>query len=144
MPERGPVLGFDYGRRRIGVGVAGEMGLGAQGVATVRNGLNGPDWNALDQLVARWHPAHFVVGLPLAMDGAEGPMALEARGFGRRLVKRYERDVWLVDERLSSHAAEAVLREREFSAQKRRKLVDQAAACAILETYMAWRRRGRA
>lgn len=129
-------MGFDYGTKRIGVAISNPLGW-AQPLETVRNGPQGPDWQALDRLVQTWQPVGLVVGLPLNMDDSEGPMAQQARQFARRLDRRYRLPMHLVDERLTSIAATEQLQDAGLSTEKRAKLVDQVAAQQILERFLA-------
>ena len=136
MPERsGPLLGIDFGARRIGIAVLGESGLAPQGVVTLRNGEGGPDWEGFARILKEWQPRALVLGLPLHMDGSEGFMVGRVRKFAESLQRRFPLPIHWVDERLSSHAADLVLKERELSHKKRGRLLDQAAACEILWTF---------
>lgn len=130
-------MGFDFGLRRIGVAFVSLPGNGAQGIATVRNGPSGLDWDALDHLIADWDPDALVIGLPVNMDGSPGPMTPRARRFGNRLAGRYHLHPYFMDERLSSFAAEEELRESGLPASKRAKLLDQTAAQMILDSFLA-------
>jgi putative Holliday junction resolvase len=124
------VLAFDYGERRIGVAVGQEVTATAEPLATVvvRNGQI--DWDAIAALVETWQPALFVLGRPTTDDGAPHRLAAAIERFARRLEGRYRRPVSLIDERLSSYAAEhdpAVARHG----------IDAVAARVILETWFA-------
>lgn len=136
MPEvSGPLLGIDFGERRIGIAVLGESGLPPQGVSTLRNGEAGPDWEGFARIFQEWQPRAVVLGLPLNMDGSEGLMVRRVRNFAERLQRRFPLPLHWVDERLSSHSAENMLKDQAFSAKKRAQLLDQAAACEILQTF---------
>jgi len=147
MPDAiGPWLGIDYGSKRIGVAFLGEAGLGAQPLSTLRNSEQGPDWLGLARLIADWQPQALVLGLPLLADGSEGNSARAARRFAQQLTERHPLPVHWIDERLSSHAAEAQMRERALSRSERDRLRDQLAACAILESFYEerqWRPSGK-
>ena len=145
MPDAGPWLGIDYGSKRIGVAFFGEAGLGAQPLATVRNGAGGPDWSALGRLIADWQPRAVVIGLPLQADGSEGKTAAAARRFAQTFAQRHPLPQHWIDERLSSHTAEAQMCARDLSRAERDRLRDQLAACAILESFyeeQRWHRPG--
>ena len=96
-------------------------------------------WKAIDALVQEFQPARFVVGLPCNMDGTPTPLTRASRAFGAELAARYRRNVALVDERLSSREAEALLRAARSSGLKRRRTthadVDQVAARILLERW---------
>ena len=132
----GIVLGFDYGHKRIGVATGQALTGTATPLATMTNPhLAG--WSDVDALIAQWRPAHLVVGLPLAADGAETAVSLAARQFAAAIGKRSGAPVALVDERLSSHEAEARLLAdgRRHEAVRRER--DAVAAAIILETWLA-------
>ena len=137
----GTYLGFDFGARRIGVAV-GQTALGtARPLGAVANGGDGPDWRAIDALVAEWAPVGVVVGLPLTADGEEQPVAAHARGFLRRLAARSALPGWTVDERYSSIEAGAALREARADGRRPRRAakgeLDALAAAVILERWLA-------
>lgn len=145
MPEntsreilRGHLLGFDFGKRRIGVAAGQQLTGTATALKTVANG-DRPDWATIDQLVEEWRPALFVVGLPLSEEGDETPMSREARAFGKQLTQRYEIDVRYHDERLTSKEAASRFAELRSAGHARRKdasRLDAAAAKLILENWL--------
>lgn len=96
-------------------------------------------WKAIDALVAELQPARFVVGLPCNMDGTPTSSTAACRAFGDDLAARYRRSVALVDERLSSREAEALLRAARSMGLKRRRTthgdIDQVAARILLERW---------
>lgn len=132
------VLGFDYGRRRIGVAVGQHITRSASPVAAVVARSDGPDWSRLDALVAEWRPAELVVGLPYNADGTPHDLTREAEAFARTLAERTGLAVHTVDERLSSVEAERALRERRAEGRRRvaKGDIDAAAACVILESWL--------
>jgi putative Holliday junction resolvase len=137
-PPRGYILSFDFGLRRIGVAVGQATTGTATPLETVRHGRE-PDWAALGRLVAEWRPALMLVGLPLGQDGEETDMSRAARRFGSALAERYPAPVEYIDERLTSHAAEARFVEQRASGSLRRKhadRVDAIAAQIMLENWL--------
>lgn len=142
MPENevALVLGFDYGRRRIGVAVGQRLTATARALTVIDNGPAGPDWASLDKLIAEWQPRLLVVGLPLQMDGSEQAVSTWARGFAGQLGERTGLPVRTQDERLSSHQVAREFAEARRSGQARRKqarLLDAEAARVILERFLA-------
>ena len=123
-------MGFDYGAARIGVAVGQKLTgtATALGVVPAKDGI--PDWRRLDELVSEWRPRVLVVGLPLNMDDSMSEMALRASKFARRLEGRYQLPCELIDERLSTFAAEVEGRESGAGA------TDAIAARLILETWL--------
>ena len=101
------VLGFDYGRKRIGVAVGQTVSGSATALTTVSARDGQPDWRSISALIQDWQPELLVVGLPLSMDGSEHELTQAARRFGNQLAGRYNLPVEFVDERLTSVEAEA-------------------------------------
>jgi putative Holliday junction resolvase len=130
------VLAFDFGAKRIGVAV-GEHALGiAHPLATIAAEDGATRFRAIAALIEEWRPGELVVGVPAYDDGREHPVGRLARRFARRLEGRFGIATCLVDERLTSHAAEGELREAGAGGRIRRSL-DAAAARLILQTYFA-------
>ncbi len=131
-------LGIDYGRRRIGLAVSDELGTLASPLATLPStGDPGVDARNVIDLADREEVEAFVVGLPLNMNGSEGPQAKLTRTFADRLqVESPHRPVTMWDERLSSFAADQVLDQAELSRAKRKRHRDQIAAQVILQSYL--------
>lgn len=125
-------IGIDPGDARIGVASSDPGGVLATPVATVQRGDG--DLARLAALVAEHEASVAYVGLPRSLSGSEGPAAARVREFARALAARLSPvPVRLVDERLSTVTAEAVLRSRGKKGKKRRAVVDQAAAVVILQ-----------
>ena len=134
------VLGFDYGRRKIGIAV-GQTSTGfAEGITTIPADSPAGPWHKIRKLIEDWQPDALVVGLPLALDGTEPKFAGASREFGRQLRRRFELPVDFVDETLTTDFADAIIRDTTTSGKritKRRKSVrDQLAAELILKTYL--------
>ena len=134
------VLGFDYGRRKIGIAI-GQTSTGfAEGIATIPADSPAGPWLKIEQLIEGWQPDALVVGLPLAVDGSEPKFAGCVREFGKQLQCRFELPVDFVDETLTTDFADAIIRETTAPGKritKRRKSVrDQLAAELILKTYL--------
>ncbi|MDE2090857.1 MAG: Holliday junction resolvase RuvX, partial [Gammaproteobacteria bacterium] len=121
----------------IGVAV-GQSITGSATPAGLINAQDGePDWLAVDRLIQEWRPDLLVVGLPYTMDGSEQEISHRVRCFTSDLAQRYPQPVHTVDERLSSHEAQARLRDLRQQGRRRirRGDVDCAAACVILESW---------
>lgn len=142
--RRGRRLAVDVGDVRIGVAVSDPDGFLATPVETVPAG---PDSQArLAALVAEYDVLECVVGLPIGLSGREGPAAIKVRAYAEQLAELIAPiPIRLFDERMSTMTADSMLRERGKSGQKRRKVIDQAAATVILQTALdAERTRGSA
>ena len=129
----GTVLAFDFGTKRIGVAV-GDLTLRiAHPLTTLEATQNERRFNAIAALIKEWQPVFLVVGLPAYMDGSEHEMSRLCRRFALRLEQRFKLRTVLVDERLSSHAAELSLADSGAARIKTR--VDQVAAQHILQSF---------
>lgn len=130
MPD-GTVLAFDFGTKRIGVAI-GEAMLGqARVLTTIEGETNEFRFAAIAKLIAEWQPARLVVGLPLALDGTAHDMTARAHRFAHQLEGRFRLPVDMVDERLSSVAAEAGMRGTRHG----KAAIDAAAARIILQDW---------
>ena len=126
------LLGFDYGRKRIGVAVGQELTQSATALTTVRAHDGRPDWSAIERLLEEWQPDALVVGIPYHMDGSDQPMTQAARRFSRQLRGRYRLPVYEVDERLSSYIVETGLSGRTTASPD----IDPLAAQIILQDWL--------
>ena len=125
-------LGIDPGDARIGVASCDPHGILATPVETVARGEG--DLDRIVALAVELDAGLVYLGLPRSLSGGEGPAAGRVREFARELAARLApRQLRLVDERLSTVTAEAVLRDRGKKGRKRRAVVDQAAAVVILQ-----------
>lgn len=123
------------GDARIGVAQSDPSGLIATPVETVRRGAG--DLARIAAITAEAEAVEVVVGLPRSLSGGEGPAAARVREFALAIAEAVTPvPVRLCDERLSTVTAESVLRERGKKGQKRRAVVDQAAAVVILQNAL--------
>jgi putative Holliday junction resolvase len=133
------VAALDVGDARIGVAVSDELGITAQGIGVVRRVGGRRDLEALAALLAPYAPERLVVGLPLNMNGTEGPQAGKVRAFAEQAAARLAVPLEFWDERWTTVAAERTLLEADVSRRRRRQLVDQVAATLILQGWLARR-----
>lgn len=130
--RHGVRLGIDPGDARIGVARSDPTGFLATPVETVRRGKG--DLARIVAIAVEEEAVEVVVGLPRSLSGREGPAALKVREFAAGLARRVApRPVRLVDERMTTVSAEAMLRDQGRKGGKRRAVVDQAAAVLILQ-----------
>jgi putative Holliday junction resolvase len=107
----------------------------AHPLATIAAEDNDTRFAEIAKLVAEWRPARFIVGLPMHADGTEHAVSRLARRFARRLEGRFGVPAVLVDERLTSRAAETRLRESGVRGRAVTEALDAAAAREILEAW---------
>ena len=129
-------FGLDVGSKTVGVAVSDALGITAQPVTTLRRTNLRADLTELRRLAEHHGVEHAVVGLPLNMDGSEGPSAVEARRFGDAVARTLGIPVEYWDERLTTAAANRMLLEADVSRARRRSVVDQVAAALILQGWL--------
>ena len=133
LPARGALIGLDLGTKTIGVAASDPDRRLAAPVETVARKRFSLDAQRLLALAAERRAVGFVLGLPINMDGSEGPRAQATRAFARNLAKLTELPIALWDERLSTAAVERALIAADLSRAKRKAVIDQHAATYILQ-----------
>jgi putative Holliday junction resolvase len=133
FPSRGALIGLDLGTKTIGVAVSDPDRKLATGVETIARTAFTADAQRVLALAAERSVVGFVLGLPLNMDGSEGPRAQSTRAFARNLAKLTELPIALWDERLSTVAVERELIAADVSRAKRAAIIDEHAAIFILQ-----------
>jgi putative Holliday junction resolvase len=129
-------LGFDYGRKRIGLAVGQNLTRSATAIAQINVGSEGPNWEAIEKQIKEWSPQLLVVGLPLNMDESKSPMSKAAERFASQLEKRFGLPVKLIDERLSTREAKERLTLEKGNTRWSKAELNSTAAKVILETYL--------
>ena len=132
-PPRGSLIGLDLGTKTIGVASSDPDRRLAAGVETVARTTFTADAKRLLALAAERNAIGFVLGLPINMDGSEGPRAQSIRAFARNFAKLTALPIALWDERLSTAAVERELIGHDVSRKKRAAVIDQHAAMYILQ-----------
>ena len=144
LPE--VVIGFDFGMRRIGLAVGDTLTRTARplpALARKNPELSEVEWRAVEIEVVKAGARQLVVGCPYNVDGSSGPMTGRAKAFAKALGDRLKLPVHLVDERYSSLEAEAALRDRRSTRDRKRYdrgAIDSAAATVVLERWLAGER----
>ena len=131
--ERGALFGLDLGEKTIGVAVCDPERMVATPVETIRRTKFTPDANRLAELAGEREIVGIVLGLPLNMDGSEGPSAQSTRAFARNLEKILPLPAAFWDERLSTAAVERDMIGLDESRAKRAARIDESAAAFILQ-----------
>ena len=127
------VAGLDLGEKTIGVAVSDGFLTVATPLETIRRKKFGMDAARLLEIAAERGLGGFVLGLPLNMDGTEGPRCQSTRAFARNLSRLTELPIGFWDERLSTVAAERALLEADTSRKRRVEVIDHVAAGYILQ-----------
>src|SRR5271156_4985796 len=133
LPTRGALIGLDLGTKTIGVASSDPDRRLAAPVETIARTRFERDVRRILELAAERRAAGIVLGLPINMDGTEGPRAQSTRAFARNLAKLTGLPIALWDERLSTAAVERALIATDMSRAKRKAVIDQHAATYILQ-----------
>jgi putative holliday junction resolvase len=132
---QGTLLAFDFGTRRIGIAVGNTLLGRANPLATIADEKTDSRFAVIGDLLQEWQPAALVVGLPCNDDGTPHELTLLCRRFANRLKGRFNLPTILLDERYTSLAASAQLKEEGIHGMKQKSLIDQYAAQQILQAY---------
>jgi putative holliday junction resolvase len=132
-PQRGALVGLDLGTKTIGVAVSDPDRRLAAGVETLHRKAFKADAARLLAIAAERSAVGFVLGLPINMDGSEGPRAQSTRAFARNFAGLTDLAIALWDERLSTVAVERELIGMDMSRAKRAEVIDEHAAIFILQ-----------
>jgi putative Holliday junction resolvase len=133
LPPRQRLLGLDVGEKTIGLALSDPALSVASPISTIKRTKFTVDANALLKLAAERQAGGLVIGLPLNMDGSEGPRCQSVRQFAANLLKLKDLPILFWDERLSTMAVEREMIAHDVTRARRDKVVDQAAAAFILQ-----------
>lgn len=131
-------IGFDYGEKKIGLAVGQTLTATASPLDIINHVVMEPDWLKIAAVIKTWKPKALIIGIPLNMDGTEQAVTIKARQFAADLKKKFNLDVFEVDERLTTNEARRIHKDL-FSVQNKRKpkkQVDSIAAAIILESWL--------
>lgn len=133
VPAARPLLGLDLGTKTIGLAISDVGWRVASPLVTIKRAKFQADAAELLKICAARDVGALVIGLPVNMDGSEGPRAQSARAFARNLAKLTDLAIAFWDERLSTAAVTRTLLEADTSRKRRAELVDKLAAAYILQ-----------
>ncbi|MEZ8006484.1 MAG: Holliday junction resolvase RuvX [Amylibacter sp.] len=133
IPKFKSLLGLDLGTKTIGIAVSDTLWSIATPRETIKRKKFGLDADALEVIIKNTNAGGIVLGLPMNMDGSEGPRCQATRAFARNLAARCDLPIGFWDERLSSIAAERAMLEADMSRAKRANAIDHVAASYILQ-----------
>lgn len=132
------IVGLDVGSKTIGVAVSDALQITAQGLTTIKwdeHDMTSAD-KALTEIIAEYEVTQIVIGLPKHMNGSIGERAEISQIYAKRLERIFRIPVYLLDERLTTVAAERSLIEADVSRKKRKTVIDKVAAVMILQNYL--------
>jgi putative Holliday junction resolvase len=127
------LLGLDLGEKTIGLALSDTLLSIATPMVVLKRGKFAADARQLDHIISEQGVGGLVVGLPLNMDGSDGPSAQSARAFGRNWANHSPLPLLFQDERLSTSAVTRTLLDADASRRRREEVVDKMAAAYILQ-----------
>jgi putative holliday junction resolvase len=133
-------LGLDVGSKRIGVAGCDGLGLMATGITTIWRTSLLEDVAQLTAIITERQVEILVLGLPYKMDGTIGSQAKQVQKFARRIATAIELPIEYVDERLTSYAAEEMMKAANISVSQNKATIDRIAAAVILQQWLDERR----
>lgn len=133
LPANRALAGLDLGEKTIGVAVSDRLLSVASPLSTIRRTKFTVDAAALMDIITKREIGGVILGLPLNMDGSEGPRCQSTRAFARNLSRLTDLPIGFWDERLSTVAAERALLEADTSRKRRSEVIDHVAAGYILQ-----------
>jgi putative holliday junction resolvase len=133
LARQSRLLGLDVGSKTIGLAISDSSLRVASPLSTIRRAKFATDAQEISQIIAERGIGGLVIGLPIAMDGSEGPRCQSVRQFGANLLGVIDLPVAFWDERFSTIGAERPLREAEMSHRRRADVIDKLAAAYILQ-----------
>jgi len=140
LPTKGRLIGLDLGTKTIGVAISDGLQMTATPNVTVTRKKFGLDAERLLEIIKDNACVGVVIGLPLNMDGSEGPRAQSTRAFVRNFAQKCDLPIAFWDERLSTSAVTRTMIEADISRAKQAKVVDKLAASYILQGALDRRR----
>jgi putative holliday junction resolvase len=133
LTPRSRLIGLDLGEKTIGLALSDTLLTVATPMETLKRGKFGADAVKLETIIAAQGVGGLVIGLPLNMDGTDGPSAQSARAFARNFAARSPLPIVMIDERLSTAAVTLTLLDADLSRKRRAAVVDKMAAAYILQ-----------
>jgi putative Holliday junction resolvase len=142
IPATGKILCLDLGTKTIGVAVSDGMRYSATPVETIKRTKFTQDAERIIELARQHSAVAIILGLPLNMDGSEGPRVQSTRAFARNLAQKLDLPIAFWDERLSTSAVTRMMIEADLRRDRRAEVVDKLAASYILQGALDRLRRG--
>ena len=133
LAAKGKLMGLDLGTKTIGVAISDALRMTASPVETIKRTKFTADAERLLALIGQNAISGIVIGLPLNMDGSEGPRAQSTRAFVRNLGQKTDLPIVFWDERLSTMAVTRTMLEADLSRARQAEVVDKLAASYILQ-----------
>ena len=136
IPSEGRILCLDVGTKTIGLAVSDSLRIVASPMEIIAREKFTKDAQKLIKIIEELRICALVIGLPINMDGSEGPKCQSVRQFGVNFLEHREIPVLMYDERLSTVSADRAMLEADYSRRKRKENIDKVAASYILQPVL--------
>lgn len=140
LPPKGCLLGLDVGTKTIGLALSDRTRMLATPMKTLAKGKVSQDIAELSKIIIQEKVVGLILGLPLNMNGTEGPRCNSVRDFAKNIDPHLNIPLCFWDERLSTAAATDMMVEADLSRKKQKQIVDKLAASLILQPVLDWLR----
>ncbi|MDD3266230.1 MAG: Holliday junction resolvase RuvX [Burkholderiales bacterium] len=138
MPNELTIMAFDYGDARLGVAIGNTLIKIPHPIITIEGESMWAKIDALEPIIKEWMPNLFVLGMPHESNNPQKIQLINTiKNFAKRISKKYNREVIMVNEDFTSMHASSLLNEQNIYARKQHGKLDQLAACSILQTYLS-------
>lgn len=138
MPNKQTIMAFDYGDARIGIAIGNTLIKIPHPVTTIEGEGMWAKIDALEQIINKWSPDIFIVGIPHESDHPQKIQLINTiKNFTKRISKKYAREVIMINEDFTSMHASSLLNEQNIYDRAQQGKLDQLAACSILQTYFS-------
>ena len=133
------IMGLDYGSKTVGIAISDPFGWTAQPIETITRPDEANMVSTIErmrEIIAEYSVEAIVLGLPKHMNNTEGERVALTQKFERRIIKEFELEVIMWDERLSTIGASRVLDQANMKKRNQKKVIDKLAAVFILQGYL--------
>ncbi|XRY30730.1 MAG: Holliday junction resolvase RuvX [Buchnera aphidicola (Tetraneura akinire)] len=131
------ILAFDFGTKNIGIAIGQKFTYTARPLTSITSQRGIPNWTNLKKIFLEWKPICVVVGLPLNIDGSKQRITYQSEKFARQIKKKFNIEVYLHDERLSTIEAKNLIFKRKGYKFLKKKFIDSQSAAVILESWLS-------
>ncbi|HET9678690.1 MAG TPA: Holliday junction resolvase RuvX [Buchnera sp. (in: enterobacteria)] len=131
------ILAFDFGTKNIGIAIGQKFTYTARPLTSITSQRGIPNWTNLKKIFLEWKPICVVVGLPLNIDGSKQKITYQSEKFARQIKKKFNIEVYLHDERLSTIEAKNLIFKRKGYKFLKKKFIDSQSAAVILESWLS-------
>lgn len=130
------IISFDFGTKNIGVAIGQKITGTASALESIKSKNGTPNWNCIKKILIKWQPIKAIIGLPINMNGTEQKISIEAKIFAKQLNSKFNINIEMHDERLSTFEAKNNLFTMGGFKYLKKNRIDALSAVFILESWL--------